>query len=539
MTSLFSTQPARKTLLTLFLAGLGCIVVYALALLRFPLLSAYNRPLQNLDRLTGSLPGTGLVIVGCILLLFAGYALGALALYQRRNPPLAASLFIVVLPLVFVGLLFFTYPTSSLDIYDYLFRGRMLARYEANTFVRVPADFATDPLMSSKPFRFIPWSRAVTAYGPLWEGMSWLTARAAGEVPGAPVQTIDPSLLRLMFAYKALGALGYLLCGAAVFATLCVSRPQYAWLGLYLWLWNPLALWESVAAGHNDAWMALLIVMAVWAFSLRLGQRNSAGTENAGGGAEAIRLSTVQPILSFLFLTLGGLIKYLALIFGPLFLAASFRALPTHRMWARLIWLGGGICGLLVMLAYAPFWAGIDTLRNFSDRGVLFNASWLAVLRSGFAESGLMAKEIAPRLAASLGTSLLMLGVGWSVWRAWREPERVAAHMLWLLLWFLFICNPWFQPWYLLWALALVAVQPWRETLVWSIVVFCATAMLSYIAGSFLLPVLGWHPEGAAWNLLQTICIYTPPLLILGWDALRPWSYSSRRSDLAAEARLE
>ena len=114
-----------------------------------------------------------------------------------------------------------------------------------------------------------------------------------------------------------------------------------------------------------------------------------------------------------------------------------------------------------------------------------------------------------------------MFGVLWASWRAWRAPEDVAAHALWLLLWFLFLCNPWFQPWYLLWALALLAIQPWRSRHVWAVGLFCATAMFSYLSGRFLLPLLGWKDTSAEWNVLTSLMIYGPPLLALlpGWRA--------------------
>src|SRR5262249_1227473 len=135
-------------------------------------------------------------------------------------------------------------------------------RYQANTFVLVPHDFKDDPFLT-----YVAWKRAVTAYGPLWEGMSWLTARLAGQAPGhvSTAATRDAELLRLLLAYKGLAALGCLLCGAAIGLALGRAAPRWRLAGLYLWLWNPLALWESIAAGHNDAWMALLIVLAVWA----------------------------------------------------------------------------------------------------------------------------------------------------------------------------------------------------------------------------------------------------------------------------------
>src|SRR5262249_12064492 len=152
------------------------------------------------------------------------------------------TLVLLGLPLVFLALLALVYPTTSVDLYDYMFRGRMLVRYQANTFIRIPSDFKEDPL-----FWYVAWRRSVTAYGPLWEGRSWLTAWVAGERPGRfPFGTAaqDATLLRLMIAYKGLAALGFLLCGAAIWATLRRTARQWRWLGLYLWLWNPLVLWE-------------------------------------------------------------------------------------------------------------------------------------------------------------------------------------------------------------------------------------------------------------------------------------------------------
>src|SRR5262249_43338762 len=171
---------------------------------------------------------------------------------------------------------------------------------------------------------------------------------------------------------------------------------------------------------------------------------------------------------------------------------------------------------------------------NFSDRGTLFTSSWLAAMQAPISLKAVHAlipardllalltwgqpsEVISQAAAVSIGLGLLVFGVLWASWRAWRAPEDVAAHALWLLLWFLFLCNPWFQPWYLLWALALLAIQPWRGRLVWAVGLFCCTAMLSYLAGVFLLPLLGWNGDGAEWNTLTSALIYGPPLLALLW----------------------
>jgi hypothetical protein len=527
--------------------------------MRFPLLAIYAQPIQNLEKLTNDDPMTGLALTGWTLMVFVGYAVGAVVLAQelrrkeragdkvrgrqgdelrapsRIQPFTLSKVALIGFPLIFLALLALVYPTTSVDLYDYMFRGRMLAQYQANTFTQVPLEFNFDPL-----FWYVAWRKAVTAYGPLWEGMSWLTARLAGERPGRLLYGQEAqyqALLHLMLAYKALSALGFLGCGAAIWFTLRRTAFTWRWLGLYLWLWNPLALWESLAAGHNDAWMAMLIVLAVGLLvpkprdAGRQGGRETGRPEDAAV-SPSIPVSLSICIAAFLVLTAGGLVKFLALMFGPLLLCAALRRMPGWQARLRLVLAGGLACIAAVVLAYAPFWVGWGTLRNFGDRGALFTNSWLAALQApitldavrallpgrdllALVSIGPHSEAMSQAIAVSIGLGLLAFGVLWASWRAWSTPENVAAHALWLLLWFLFLCNPWFQPWYLLWALALLAIQPWRGRHAWAIGLFCATAMLSYLSGGFLLPLLGWTDSSAEWTFLTSILIYGPPLLVL------------------------
>jgi len=204
-----------------------------------------------------------------------------------------------------------------------------------------------------------------------------------------------------------------------------------------------------------------------------------------------------------------------------------------------------------VVLAYAPFWVGAGTLRNFSDRGTLFTTSWLAVLqaplslradapRTGAPNllSMLAPPQMVQSLTVSLGLGLLVAGVLWASWRSWEAPRDLARHALWLLLWFLFLCNTWFQPWYLLWAVALLAIQPWRAAATRVVTVFGCTAMLSYLIWVYLLAALGWYGDSAAWNALASALIYLPPMLTLVWGRRIPlarWAGLLRPAPQAAE----
>ena len=509
---------AYRHFLLLFLLGVSSTIIYIVALLRFPLAELYTRLRFNLADFTHSDIRTGLVITACTIALFISYTLGALVVKGLPRRYSFVPALILIIPLIFVAILLFTQPATSLDLYDYLFRGRMLARYHANTFVQVPRDFESDPL-----FKQVAWRGAVTAYGPLWEGMSWLTAWLAGEAPGAIPVSNNAALLQLMFAYKINATLGFLLCGAAIWGALGRIAPKQRWLGLYLWLWNPLAIWESVAAGHNDAWMTALIVLAVWALTPRRGEplvrrrRNTITRQPLASWPDAFSaVSAFSAQLAFLALTIGGLIKYVAFFFGPTALMAALRQLPSWRKRLQLILISGVVCSALVVVAYAQFWVGMDTLTNVSARENLFTASWLATLQPLLI--GIVSEAQSKLLATRIGLILLLPGVLWSAWRGWRAPRDVSGHMLWLLLWFLFVCNPWFQPWYLLWALGLVALQPWRARLVWTVILFCLTSMLSYSAVAFLRPALGWNANSAAWNAVLSVLIYLPPLIALGWS---------------------
>src|SRR5207249_4734134 len=123
----------------LALLGIGAALLYAAALAYFPLLTIYARPIQNLDKLTRSDGRVGLALAGGVLLLFVGYSAGALALIRSHETldeaagrrRWALALVVIGFPLIFLALLVLVYPATSVDLYDYIFRGRMLARYHA------------------------------------------------------------------------------------------------------------------------------------------------------------------------------------------------------------------------------------------------------------------------------------------------------------------------------------------------------------------------------------------------------------------------
>jgi hypothetical protein len=384
---------------------------------------------------------------------------------------------VLLAPLLAAGLLLWIHPTTSLDLYDYLYRGHMAARYGANNFIQSPEDLR----QLDRLYWYTAWRRATTAYGPLWEAMSIGIAQLSGV-----------TLLPLLIGFKLAAALAWLLCALAI---VLASPPGQRLLAGYLWLWNPLVLWELLGAGHNDGWMLLFGLLAYGV----LGQR---------------------PTLALLLITAGALIKYPLALLWPVLLAAALAQQPTTQARLLLSLRAGLLCALLVLLAYAPWWVGPTTLDQFRDRADLFTNSPLALARALMLPHGEEAAIEA--LLGRFGLGLLALGVGLGMVWAWRRPHALALIGAGVLLWFSAAGSPWMQPWYLVWPIGLLALHPRQVRPRVVLALLALSGLLVYPAYAALRPLLDWPGDGAAWQSLILALLYLPPLCVACYRRLFP-----------------
>ena len=378
--------------------------------------------------------------------LSALYLLG-LWLTRRLGGTLAALLLLGLVPAALAVALLPGYPLLSNDVFKYVMTGRILAVYGENPFLRVPADFPDDRFHD-----LVYWKAVVNAHGPLWRGAEGLSALAGGERCASAIM-----------AMKAWPILAYLATCGALYAILRAWQPDRALSGALLYAWSPLVFLETAQNGHNDVVAALPALVAVW-----LGVRG--------------RWRWAFPLLA-----VAVLVKPTAAALGPLLLVAAAREGRASLAAAAQ---GIAIALALVVMAYAPFWAGPRTLAGL-DRDDIFSASPAELVLHALQAAGWpldRAMVVAGGLASGL-FALLFLLVLLAVWRRQVSlPGAAAATYLAYLL----VGAQWFNPWYLLWLLPFGALAPERPIRVVAVtfgLLAPLTYLLQYQAGPIVLLV--------------------------------------------------
>ncbi|MGE3908478.1 MAG: hypothetical protein AB7K36_03950 [Chloroflexota bacterium] len=458
--------------------GLASAAIYATAFtLTWPLWRLWQQPQADYTWFGRYTVSSQVTYIGAFLALFA---LHYTAYRMARRRPTAAPLDLILGGQLVFGLLnVWIYPVAALDLYDYLMYGRTILVYGGNPFVQPPSAFP-DSLVA-----YSPWPNERSVYGPLWQIVSLLPTAIAGD-----------SILRGLVAFKVLGLVTFLACTLVIWRILQGVAHRYAVSGTLLFAWNPLLQFELVGNGHNDVLMVLFVLLAILA------------------------LISERRLLVFPLLALAVLTKLPAVALGPVFLYGLLRGpRPWREKLTAIVWGGLLALGLAVAL-YAPFWRGLDTLY-FLSRGNWFTASLPTMLREFL--RGYMPFEEAGRLSATL------VGLGFLVYvvvrlallwradaRAGNLPASGTASDLWLP-WltaahdltfvYLVFATLWWQPWYLVWLVALAALLPDRVAQE-RMLLFCFCATLNYVVFKYIWSV--------AQPMTYTVIMGISVLLIFG-----------------------
>jgi hypothetical protein len=365
-------------------------------------------PLLDLGKITGYRWSSASVYLALIISLYGLYAIG----YRLVASGKAHLALVFAFGAVFCAVLVLAYPATAVDVFGYVAHGRVLALHHVNPFILAPDEFPADAILPYLAFPDEP-----SQYGPIWVLLS-----------GALAFMAQGDLLTEVLLYKGVAAGAHLAGAGLVFAIarrlsadVCRARAS-----AYLYLWNPMLLWEMIGNAHNDGLMMLLGLAAAWLFVAR------------------VDLLVLPAVMA------GALVKIPLVVIGPVLLVGLW-----HRKRARAV--EGAVLALMLALAvYRPFWAGLDTLTALR-RSDLFTASLGSVLRLGLAPSLGMPEATSVARWTSLGAFAIVALVALFLATRTEKADEVLNLAYFTLLGGLLLATTWFQAWYVVWPFGLGA----------------------------------------------------------------------------------
>jgi hypothetical protein len=534
-TSKITQSYSSEKLLWLGAASVASIGLYTLLALRYPLGPSLADPRASWASMvgaTGSNAAIHLAIYLGLLLLYL-LVLRLLLSSQEENTTFHRRQIILILiiwSICSMVLMFVAPAGESHDIFDYIFRGRMMTEYQANPLADVPAEFN----LSAPYVRYIAWRKHVDTYGPLWEMASAAVSGSVRQVAqwlgwwneAQPVCPRSPESCRLLMLYitgyrmlaiSLTGISGWLIASM-------ISRVQapMAPLALAVWLLNPLTLIASAVGAHNDAMMLVLVVLSWW------------------------HLQRQYPLLAIIVLILAAHVKLTALIWLP----ACAIWIVWRWGWRRALQIGfvGAATSLVLSwLLYAPF-DGWQTLpRMLQERSAfLANSPW-RILKYLLINQQDWSTKSAHQLSVGLPSLLFVVSAlmtplqlfGFRL-KHWSGPlagdEGKIDSKLWRVLTavsmsYLLVGSFWFQHWYILWALVPAALLPdhqfTRSVLPW----LTFGALFSNVAMDFLLATVMNTSPTLVKSILAVAIIWGPMLLSAAVLALN--KRTSKKDSLA------
>ena len=352
------------------------------------------------------------------------------------------------------------------DIWRYLWDGRVLLA-GVNTYEISPAEIEDLADDDDPRFAFLhdePWGTIHsrigyqtyrTVYPPLAQTTFVISAALA---PGSVV------VFKLILVLFELGSCWLLfdLCRRTL------GRPEL----VLVYAWNPLAIKEIAGSAHIDALAVFFLLLTLW--TLERGLFKS----------------------SLLALAGAVLVKLTPLLVAPLLL----RRIPWRHWW---------VLPTAGAVAYAPLLASLpviaDSLRAFS-RDWAFNAGFWNVSLSFSHGVGFEGRAVADALSILLTLAL----AAWLTWRTDQAtPIKQLAGRAGCLLGAYVLLSPTVMPWYLLWALPLLAISGARASW-WAWPAVTALSLLSdgvYIDGIERASWLAWEHGLVATVLIGAVLI--------------------------------
>jgi hypothetical protein len=543
--------PGARDSTWLALAGivvLGGIsgLAYYLGFVRPYLLEQYYRaPLQDLARISGHTGRsanewalTWIVLFACYFLAFRLCPSGASSAVVSGQWPVVSrgqrtghwplttdhyvGLFLICGFAAFFAInLIFMYPVGAADLFDQIFRARLTAHYNLNPFTTVPNSIVNDPLKA-----YVAWTGDPSPYGPMWE------------LPAAGVSLLaGDSLWKNLVLFKLLVTVAYGISVALTYGILRRVRPDWALRGTLFFAWNPLVLFEVPGNGHNDALVVAFMLAGVYFFTL----------PRRVAVLPAIMAGALTKFVPALLLPAAAAAIWRDRVSGeegrrqeaegrgPLSAFCRFLGFAQFRPPAFATLAVGTVIAIgLGLVVYARFWTGTGSIGALG-RQTLFTASLPKVVLDVLTYDLGMNTDDKIKTAQSLVRDVALaltaaVSLGWGLRILLRRnahtgEERQAlvdttlVAFYEVIFFYLAFASLWFQPWYLMWLVALTAPVA-RFANANRTILFCIGGVANYFVWDF---IWLWNRDDIRDNQISSaLAIYTLPLLYTFYVLMKP-----------------
>jgi hypothetical protein len=285
----------------------------------------------------------------------------------------------------------------STDAWTYWDYARIATVHDGNPYADTPAMYPDDPA-----FAWVgeDWRDTSSVYGPGF---------TLASLPVASIHSHDAAA----WFFKVLSALAVLV--AAMLAARLSPRPAlaFAFAG-----WNPLLAVHFAGGGHNDAWIAALVLAALAAAA--------AGRRQLAGACWA----------------LAALVKWVPLLLLPI------RATEARATGRRVGHIGFAATALVVAVV-ATVWWGFEWLHAFVALAHNANQETSFALPHRLEQLGVPDVVAGVVFAAAFVVGYLVL---------WRRARAGRARLALVMILALAV-TPYIAPWYTVWAVPLAAAE--------------------------------------------------------------------------------
>lgn len=394
------------------------------------------------------------------------------------------------------------------DPFLYAAQGKMQLLHGLNPIVQPPALMGDDAL-----FELTPWKNIISAYGPVWLGFTWLAAMLGQAAGGSNLAYVlefrAVNLLLMALATWLVWAIGGLLGwgqGRRAAATA-------------LFAWCPLLILELVGNAHNDAFLVVFLLAAIW-----------------------LHLRGLWP-LAIAALMCGGMVKVTGLFLLPAYLVLLARTSSNRSEAAKRLGTSIVVGAAVTAVSYAPY-AHPDAISAFLSnpmKGYVTN-SLATALREGLVDLGLALRGIVTPadLTWRQALEVVRLPIWWVPFAVWivmalvfslraRDFESLLRSWGWVLFSYMLLGAVWFQPWYATWLVPVLALLPATSRLRTAGLLLAYGCAISYS----VIPHLPADVLNLASYYYIPAVIFLPTLLYCGAIAWRALRHREQAADLA------